>query len=179
MAAFRFTDLIPHPIEQCYLAMRDKMCDFAPYLDDVKEIRVLERREIAPGKHFILNEWTSSYVPLPLVRRLVTADMLRWLDRVVWEDARRAWRWEFDSPTLGGVVRCTGENSMREVGPAETEIVIAGDLEIHVENLPGVPAFLGRRLRPQVEKFVIGLVSPRLRGIDKGLAKYLARAEEA
>jgi hypothetical protein len=178
MAAFRYTDRIQHPLAQCYLAMRDRMAEFVPYLDGVREIRVLERREMAPGKHWILNEWISSYEVPAVLRPFLRPEWLRWLDKVVWDDERRAWQWEFDSPVLANVVRCAGENSMRELGPAETELVIAGDLNIHVENLPGVPAFVGRRMRPQVERFVLGLVAPRLRGIDEGLARYLDSRRE-
>jgi hypothetical protein len=173
VASFRFTDTIHHPLEACYVTMRDRMAELAPHLDGVKEIRVLERTEIAPGVHRILNEWISDYRPPPVVSRFLTPDMLRWLDRVVWEDARHAWRWEFETPRLGEVLFARGESFMRALSSCETEVVLAGEIEVRLERLPGLPAFIGRRVRPQVERFLLGLCEPRLRGIDRGLAAYL------
>jgi len=174
MAEFHFTDTIPHPLEACYEAMRDHMCEFTPYLHDVKEIKLLERREVAPGRHYLVNLWVSSYEPPALIRRFVTPEMLRWRDIVTWDDETRSWQWRFESPAFSEVVCCEGTNSMRALGEAATEITLAGRLDILVEKLPGVPSFIGRSVRPQVERFILGLVEPRLRGIDEGLARYLS-----
>ncbi len=173
MARYEFADRIPFPVDECYLAMRDHMAELVPFLDGIREIRVLEREEIGPGRHRILNEWVSDHRVPAAVEPFLRPDILRWLDRVIWDDATRTWRYELEFPRLPGIVRCAGTNGMRALGPAETEITVSGDLEIHVERIRGIPAFLGRRVRPAVERFVVALVEPRLRGIDAGLARYL------
>jgi hypothetical protein len=173
VARYAFTDRVLFPIAACYEAMRDHMTDFAPYLDGIREIRVLERTALAPGRWRIVNEWVPDYAAPAVISRFVSADMFRWIDRVLWDDEARSWRYEIDFPLLPGIVRCRGENGMRPAGPAETEVFVEGDLEIYADRLPGVPAFFGRSVRPSLERFVIGLVEPRLRGIDAGLARFL------
>ena len=173
MARFRYEDRIPHPIETCYLAMRDHMAEFTPYLKGVKEIRVLEKREVGPGKTYIVNEWVSDYAPPALVARFITPEMLRWLDIVTWDDAARSWHWRFESNALKSALSAEGTNFMVAEDAGNTKFVIEGDLDIFVDRLPGVPAFVGRRVRPQVERFILGLIEPRLRGIEHGLAAWL------
>ncbi|HVY60508.1 MAG TPA: hypothetical protein VHF22_02595 [Planctomycetota bacterium] len=173
MARFRYEDRIPHPLEACYAAMRDRMTEFTPYLKGVREIRVVERREVAPGETFIVNEWVSDYDPPSVVGRFITPDMLRWLDIVTWRDATRSWDWRFESAALKSALSAKGTNCMKDAGGGATTFVIEGDLDILVEKMPGVPAFLGRRVRPQVERFILGLIEPRLRGIDQGLSAFL------
>src|SRR5207249_8290352 len=98
---------------------------------------------------------------------------LRWLDIVTWDEATHSWDWRFESKMAKEVLVSFGTNRMEAAGPDATRFVISGTLDIHVEKLPGVPGFIGRRVRPQVEKFIVSLVEPRLRGIDEGLAKWL------
>ncbi len=177
MAHFRFEDRIAHPLAACYEGMRDHMVELTPYLHGVREIKVLERREVAPGQTYIVNEWVSDYDVPALVSRVLKPDLLRWLDIVTWDDATRSWHWRFESKAAKDVLKAEGRNRMEADGPDATRFVIEGDLEIFVEKLPGVPGFIGRRVRPQVERFIVNLVEPRLRGIDQGLAQWLdARA---
>lgn len=177
MAHFRFEDRIAHPLAACYVGMRDHMVELTPYLHGVKEIRVVERREVAPGKLYLVNEWVSDYPVPSVLSRFLSPDMLRWLDVVTWDDATRSWHWRFESRAAKGVLHAEGTNRMEEAGVGATRFVIEGDLEVYVEKFPALPAFIGRRIRPQVEKFIVGLIEPRLRGIDQGLAMWLDAQE--
>jgi hypothetical protein len=139
----------------------------------VKEIRIVERKEVAPGELYLVNEWVSDYAAPALVSRFIKPEMLRWLDIVTWHDATRSWDWRFESNALKRALEAKGTNYMKADGERATTFVIEGDLDIFVEKMPGVPAFIGRRVRPQVERFILGLIEPRLRGIDQGLAAWL------
>ena len=149
------------------------MPELVPYLHGVKEIRVLERKETAPGIVHLVNEWVSDYHVPAVVSRFIKPEMLRWLDIVDWDHATHSWHWRFESKSLGSVLQAEGTNRMVADGPAATKFIIDGEINIFVEKMPGVPAFIGRRVRPQVEKFIVGLIEPRMRATDEGLSKWL------
>ena len=54
---------------------------------------------------------------------------------------------------------------------------VTGTLQVYPERLPGIPKFLGKRLAPQVEKFVVGLITPNLTDVAVGLQGYLDAAD--
>jgi len=173
VARFRTEETIPFPIEACFEGLRDHQHELVPYLEGVAEIKVLEREEVAPGRIRLLNEWVSDYKPSGVVAKVLKPEWMRWLDRVVWDAATRSWEWRLESAALAGLFAASGRNRMEVVGPAETRLVIEGDLEVFVEKLPGVPAFMGRAIRPQVERFIVGMIEPRQREVCTGLAKWL------
>ncbi len=174
---FSIGDRIPHPRERAYVAMRDRMVDFVPYLPNVKEIRVLERKDLGGGRLYIVNEWVSDYeVPLA-IRPILKPHMLQWIDKVTWDGGSKSWRWEFEYPHFRGALKCSGTNRMRAVSERETEIEIGGDLELDLTRIPGVQGFLGRLLAPRVEKFIVGTITPNLRATDQALARYLEENE--
>src|SRR5437868_2876942 len=96
MASFHFEDRIAHPLEACFLGMRDHMPELTPYLHGVSEIRVLERRDVAPGKLYLVNEWVSDYQVPSLVARFLKPEMLRWLDIVTWDAMTHSWDWRME-----------------------------------------------------------------------------------
>ncbi|MEZ4269537.1 MAG: hypothetical protein R3F39_24520 [Myxococcota bacterium] len=57
--------------------------------------------------------------------------------------------------------------------PETTLVRISGDLEIFADKLPGVPSFIGKRIAPQVEKFVVNMITPNLVELAPGLQGYL------
>lgn len=173
MAKLDFEDRIAHPLEACFLGMRDHMAELAPYLHGVKEIIVHEKKEVAPGKIYIVNEWVSDYRVPAVVAKVLKPEMLRWLDVVTWDHTTYSWHWKFESKLMKNALEAEGTNRMVADGPGATRFLISGDLNIHVDRIPGVPGFLGRAVRPQVEKFIVSLVEPRMRGIDQGLARWL------
>ena len=163
---------IHHPVERVYRAYRDKLPEIAPYIPDVREIRVLERAEREEGV-YLLNLWEGE-VDLPaLVRSVVRPEMLRWHDHAEWNDADRVVDWRIELPAFDQQVRCAGRNRFEADGPDATRVVLSGDLEIRVDRIPGVPRSLGRRLAPKVEAFIVKLITPNLTRVNASLERYL------
>ena len=50
---------------------------------------------------------------------------------------------------------------------------LTGDLQINVKEIPGVPSFLAKRLAPQVEKFIVSLITPNLEQVNKSIERFL------
>lgn len=170
---FRYEERIAHPIDACFAGLRDHQPDLVPYLDGIEEIRVRERVEVGPGRLRLVNEWVSDYRPSGVVAKVLRPEWLRWLDTVTWDEPTRTWEWRLESIALSGLFLATGKNRMEPDGERATRFVIEGDLEVYVEKLPGIPSFVGRAVRPQVERFIVGMVEPRQREICAGLAKWL------
>ena len=51
---------------------------------------------------------------------------------------------------------------------------IQGDLDLNVKKVPGIPTLLAGTIRPQLEKFIIAMITPNFETINKGIASYLA-----
>ena len=54
-----------------------------------------------------------------------------------------------------------------------TIVQMSGEFVIHPEKVPGVPAFMARRLAPTLEKFVVGLLQPNLKRSNQAVESYL------
>ncbi|MBI5526714.1 MAG: hypothetical protein HY897_10315 [Deltaproteobacteria bacterium] len=171
---FRIEETIAGPIEQVFGAMRDHLPDLVPFLPEVESIQVLEREEIGPGRHRFLNLWQGKPDAAPkAVRPFVSGNMLRWKDHAEWDEAARKVAWRLEPFHFGTLFECRGEDLFAEAPGGKTKMTIHGVLSIYPERIPGVPAFLARRLRPDVEKFIMNLVTPNLRGVAGGIARYL------
>ena len=51
--------------------------------------------------------------------------------------------------------------------------MLEGDLKIDLKKIPGVPRLLAGRMGPQVEKFIVSLISPNLQKVNDSLQRYL------
>jgi hypothetical protein len=56
---------------------------------------------------------------------------------------------------------------------------LTGDLRIDLVDLPGVPGFIARRIAPQLEKFIVSLITPNLEQTNQGIQAYLDRRGSA
>ena len=59
------------------------------------------------------------------------------------------------------------------IDEGSTRVVLAGDLEIDVKSIPGVPRLLAGRLKPQVERFIVSLITPNLEQVNTSLGRFL------
>jgi len=59
------------------------------------------------------------------------------------------------------------------VSANETELAIRGELEIDAKNIKGVPSLLAGTIGAAVEKFVVALITPNFKTLNRGLVQYL------
>mgnify|MGYP001597702053 CR=1 FL=1 len=172
---FTIEEIIAGPVDAVFTVMRDKLPDLVPFLPEVESIEVLERHDDGPGKVRFVNLWQGKADAAPkVVRPFVTASMLRWKDHAEWDDAARKVAWRLEPFNFGSLFECKGEDVFAAMPDGRTKMMIKGTLNIYPERIPGVPSFLAKRLRPDVEKFVVNLVTPNLRGVAGGIPRYLA-----
>ncbi|MCO5166530.1 MAG: hypothetical protein M9894_09215 [Planctomycetes bacterium] len=170
---FECSDEVSYPVERLYRLIRDEMPAILPYLDDVEEIRVLEREE-QPGGLRLVNLWRGSVKAAPaVVQRFITPDLVTWTDHAFWPtDANRAeWRLE---PRVGGkLFECSGTTSVLPGSREGTSrLQVRGALHVHPERLPGVPRLLAGTIRGAVESFIVGMIVPNLKTLARGVQRY-------
>ena len=162
---------IHHPVEAVYLAYRDRLPEIARYIPDIKEIRVESREDTDDGCR-LHNLWISDKELPAVVRGVVKPEMMRWDDYAEWHDSERYVAWRLVIPTFKDQVRCEGRNTFHVDG-AGARVVLTGNLEIKLERVPGVPAFMARRVAPMIEEFIVKLITPNLERVNQSLETYL------
>lgn len=170
---FQCADEVGYPVERVLALVRDDMPAIVPYLNDVEEIRVVERKE-EPGGLRLTNLWRGSVNAAPaVVQKFVTPDLVSWTDFAFWPAgaARAEWRLE---PRVGGeLFECTGTTSVLPGAREGTaRLQIRGALHVHPERVPGVPRLLAGTLRPRIESFIVGMIVPNLQALARGVQGY-------
>ncbi len=163
---------VSYPRELVFETYRDHLVDLVPYLPNVDWIKVLERTEDGAVTHLI-NEWKARGDIPKVARKFIKPEMLRWKDFADWDRDSWACSWSFEMAFMRDQVKASGKNFLVEEGPDRTRYEIRGTLEIDGNKIPGVPAMLGRRIVPQIEKFVIALIKPNFVKVSDGVQQYL------
>ena len=162
---------IHYPRERVYETYRDKLREIAEYMPDIREI-VVHSREEADGIVKLHNEWISDRDVPKVVANIIKPEHLRWDDHATWHDEGYYVDWVIETRAFTEAVTCSGRNSMIADGD-HTIVRLTGELKISVVGIPGVPKFLAKRLAPQVEKFIVGLITPNLKNTNKSLQDYM------
>jgi hypothetical protein len=171
---FQCLDDVAQPAQKVFELLRDHQHDLIPYLNDVDEISVLERKDLDGGKVNIINLWRGSNAKAPsMIQKFLSPDLLSWKDHALWHSEpplRAEWRLE---PKIGGTLfECDGVTTIEPNGDDACRIRVDGNLRIYPERMPGVPKFLAGRLKSKVEAFVVKLLVPNMQTMALGVDAY-------
>ena len=176
MIHFEEEKCVSHPASLVLETMVERMEDIVPFLHTVEAIETLSREDLPDGRIRILRRWQGTDAGAPQkIRPFLTRESLTWLDTADWSPAEYRVDWKIET-SAGKLYECSGTNYF---GPDPTDpegstlMRVTGDLAIYPDRLPGVPGFLGRRMAPMVEKFVVNLLTPNLIEVSVGLQGYL------
>ncbi len=169
---FTLTDEIGFPLELVYDTHRDKLEDIIDYLPNVDRIEVLESQVEGEVTRFV-KRWTGSSNDVPgVLRPIVKPEYLQWIDRATWDRSRFTTEWELELDFLKGAMSARGINHFIEDGDV-TIIEMEGEFNIHPERLSFVPGPIARKAAPALERFVVNLVKPNLRGTNQAVERYI------
>lgn len=155
--------------------MIERMQDIVPFLLSVESIETREKETLPDGRIRVVRYWQGKPDSAPAaVRPFVTKEHLGWIDTAIWTPSEFKVDWTL-STSMSKFYTCSGTNSFgpHPKNPETTLVRISGDLEIFADKLPGVPSFIGKRIAPQVEKFVVNMITPNLVELAPGLQGYL------
>jgi hypothetical protein len=162
---------IKYPRDQVYRAYRDRLPEIAKYIPDIKEI-VVKRRDESADRVKLHNEWIADREIPGFAQAILKPEHLRWDDHAEWHDDEHYVAWTLKTRAFTDAVHCEGRNTFLEDGSG-TRVVLTGDLTIDLKEIPGVPSFLAKRIAPQVEKFIVSLVTPNLERVNASIERFL------
>lgn len=162
---------IHYPPQRVYEAYRDRLPEIAAYIPDIREIQVVSREAGTAGPK-LHNTWIADRDIPSFASAFLKPEHLRWDDFAEWNDAGRFVAWRLKTRAFTDGVNCAGRNTFIADGDG-TRVVLTGDLQIGLTEIPGVPSFLAKRLAPQVEKFIVSLITPNLERVNASIEKFL------
>lgn len=167
---------VSHPAALVLETMIERMEDIVPFLATVEAIDTKSREDLEDGRIKIVRRWQGTEAGAPAaIRPFLSREALAWTDTALWDPEAHEVHWVL-STSMSRLYECSGVNSFGP-DPASPEtstlMRVTGDLTVHPNRLPGVPGFLGKRLAPQIEKFVVNLITPNLTDVAVGLQGYL------
>ncbi len=162
---------IAHPLDAVYKAYRDDLPLIARFIPDIKEI-VVQSREDTPEGVKLHNLWVADKELPKMIKGMVKPEMMQWDDYADWNDSEHYVAWNLVIPAFKTQVRCEGRNSFYADGTG-TRVVLTGELHIHLENVPGVPKFMAKKMAPRIEEVIVKLITPNLKRVNDSLGQYL------
>lgn len=168
---FTSTSTIAHPRAEVFAAYRDRLPEIVSFMDDISHIVVLSREE--DGDTVTLhNEWHSAREVPKVAQAFIKPDQLQWDDHATWNQADFTCAFNIKTRAFRDAVTCTGTNRFVEDGDV-TKVILEGDFEVDVQQIPGVPRLLAGRIAPQIEKFIVQLIQPNLEKTNQAVGRFL------
>jgi len=176
---FEKASIVSHPAALVLETMIERMHEIVPFLPSVTGIELVSREDVGSDQIRIVRRWQGTTDSAPgALRPFLTDEAMGWTDTALWTPSEYRVDWTL-STSLGKLYDCSGTNYFEPDPDAletSTRMRVTGVLQVYPERLPGIPRFLGKKLAPQVEKFVVGLITPNLTDVADGLQGYLDAA---
>lgn len=174
MAKIDIKDKVTYDRHTVYETFRDNLVGLLPYLPTVKDIEQKEYDRSDDNTVNIVNIWYAADEDIPKVAsKFIKPEMLQWTDTATWHDDEFSVEWDMEVGFLQEAVSCSGKTTYSANG-AETEVHITGDLQVDAKKIPGVPGLLAKKVGDAVEKFVVKMITPNMKEVNRGVEKYLA-----
>ena len=162
---------IRHDRDKVFLTYRDQLPEVARYMPDIREILELSREQRGAQVQ-VHNEWVAQREIPRAMRMLFKPEHVRWDDYARWDGDEYVCHWEIKPRVLREKVRCAGVNRFTDLG-GSTRLCLEGELLIELDRIPGLPRIMARKLGPQVERFIVSLITPNLERVNGSLERYL------
>ena len=173
---FEKASIVSHPASLVLETMIERMERVVPFMPSVEGIELKSREDLDDGLLKIVRRWQGTADSAPsAVRPFLSQEAMAWTDTALWTPEEYKVEWTL-STSMGRLYDCSGINYFEpdpDAPETSTRMRVTGELTIYPERLPGVPKFLGKRLAPQIERFVVNLITPNLTDVAVGLQGFL------
>ncbi len=164
---------IPFSRSDVFRVYRDHLCDLVEYLPNVRAIEVKNRSEPDENRLDLENHWYAEASIPKIAQSMIKPEMLKWIDYASWDKKKWTCDWRIETGFAREAITCTGHNTFEESGDDHMQLRITGELSIDAKQIPGVPRLLAGKIKPQLEKFVIALITPNFHKINRGIEQFL------
>ena len=177
MKTFQCLVGLREPVARIVPAIRDRLDEIAPVLDDVESIRAIERTEGGDGGITLVNEWrVNPKIPASLNGH-ITPDMLGWLDRAEWSADLALCRWQIEPWFMPDAIRCHGETRFEPaMGGRGTRATFSGTLDIDTAALAQIPVAWRRPAAAAIELLIGTLIPKNFRKTADAAAQLISVA---
>lgn len=175
MARIDIRDHIAFDRKTVYETFRDHLKELQPYLPTVKSIQVESYDRLDDSVVKIVNIWKAADEDVPaMAQKFIKPEMLMWTDRATWFDDQHICNWDMEVGFLKEAISCSGTTRYIEKGNG-TEVHMEGTLKVDASKIPGVPKLIAGKVSDVVEGFVIKMITPNLKEVNRGCERYLSK----
>jgi hypothetical protein len=172
MKTFRSLVVLKRPQQELWLAMRDHMEDFAGNIADIESIRQIERTTDANNIVHIVNEWRVRQQVPAMLRSILKASELSWIDRNIWDATSHACAWAIEPNFLTDHIACAGTTSFSPaMGGQGTRVTFEGEFDLKPGAL-GKLSSLESVLSGFLESIVTTIIPRNLRAVVEAAAAF-------
>jgi carbon monoxide dehydrogenase subunit G len=174
MAKISVNDTVAYPRELVFHTFREDLEKLDDYLPDIESITTKSREDIDDNTTKIVRVWKARDEDIPkLASKFIKPEMLQWTDHATWREDEWTCKWEMEVGFLTDAITAKGTNRYIDKGD-KVEIIIDGTLEVDAKQIPGVPGLLAGKVGSAVEGFVVKMITPNLKDVNRGVERYLA-----
>lgn len=180
MKKFKSVTIVKQPKALVWKAMRDRLPETVPFLDNVAAITQVRREELADGSVQLINLWKADVKIPGAIQSIIDPSNLSWLDRAEWFEASNRCQWRIEPQFFTDHIRCAGNTHFEPaLGGRGTRITFEGELEITVSNIAGLPTFMQVAVSNAMESLVTSLVPKNFRKITDALSLLLEQKRDS
>jgi hypothetical protein len=164
---------IPFARQDVFRAYRDDLTSLVQYLPNISKIEIASREEPEDGIVKLENHWYAEAKIPKVGQAFIKQDMLKWIDYAHWNLNDWTCDWRIETFFMREAVSCSGKNYFKVQSDDSTGLTITGDLTLNMKAVPGVPRLLAGAVKPQLEKFIVALITPNFHTINEGIVSFL------
>ncbi len=164
MKPFKSIQIVKVPVDSMWIAIRDRLDELVPQLDDIQSVTVEHRAELPDGTISLINIWQAKANLPAVLSSIIKPDALAWTDRASWDSAKHECTWQIDLHFACERTHCHGLTTFEPaIGGRGTRVTFAGEFAMNARGLPGVPALLESTVALAAESFVTSLIPTNFR----------------
>ncbi len=171
---FRAVVILKHPVANVWRVMRDELDAVVSASEGLGELVVTRREAEAAGGVRVVSQWQAEVAVPALAASYVDADMFRWVDDAVWDDARRECRWSIKPLHLADRIDCAGITRYETaLGGRGTRLTMSGTFRWNLRGFLDLPAPLEFGVSRGIESFVGSQIPRNFRNVAEAVRRRL------
>lgn len=166
-------EIINKSRDEVFHLVRDKLPEIAPYFPNIEKVDQVKYNSSSDGKEtHILNHWYGKVEIPEVAQRFIKKELFAWFDHAVWKNESYEVEYRLESFWSKDIFEATGKNYFLETNDGKCELVVTCEVILHPDKVPGVPAFLVKKVLPIIEEMVKKVLGPNLGELGAGIKGY-------
>jgi hypothetical protein len=180
MKQFRTVEIVKAPPAEMWRAIRDRLDELVPHLDEIRSVTVQHRDEAPDGTVSLVNLWQAKANIPSVLNSVIKPEYLAWTDRARWDPAKLECTWQIEMHFHRERTRCQGSTIFEPaLGNRGTRVTFAGEFSMNAKGMKGVPTMLESTLESGVEAFVTSLIPTNFRKLVQIAANVASAGPKA